>query len=176
MTKPFVPFALACVVLGLGCGARAPVDRAKGPVADIQILGFNDFHGALEPPTGSNGRIGTVAAGGVEYLAAHIARLKAENPNTVVVSAGDNIGASSLLSGMFHDEPTIEALSAAGLEVSAVGNHEFDEGWEELTRLQKGGCHPIDGCQDRTPFSGARYGTWRRTSGAADRRCFPRPR
>ena len=148
---------LACVVLASGCASRATVDRAKSPIADIQILGFNDFHGALEPPTGSNGRIGTVAAGGVEYLAAHIARLKSENPNTVVVSAGDNIGASSLLSGMFHDEPTVEALSAAGLQVSTVGNHEFDEGWEELTRMQKGGCHPVAGCQDGTPFSGARY-------------------
>ncbi len=156
--------------------ARA-VDRATSPIADIQILGFNDFHGALEPPTGSNGRIGTVAAGGVEYLAAHIARLKAENPNTIVVSAGDNIGASSLLSGMFHDEPTVEALSAAGLQVSTVGNHEFDEGWEELTRMQKGGCHPVAGCQDRTPFSGARYRISRGQRHARRRRrCFPRPR
>ena len=157
MTTPLVTLALACVALGLGCASRGSVDRARSPFADIQILGFNDFHGALEPPTGSNGRIGTVAAGGVEYLAAHISRLKAENPNTIVVSAGDNIGGSSLLSGMFHDEPTVEALSAAGLQVSTVGNHEFDEGWEELTRMQKGGCHPVAGCQDGTPFSGARY-------------------
>ena len=157
MTRPLVALGLACVALALGCASRATVDRANSPIADIQILGFNDFHGAIEPPTGSSGRIGTVAAGGVEYLAAHISRLKAENPNTIVVSAGDNIGASPLLSGMFHDEPTIEALSAAGLQVSAVGNHEFDEGWEELTRMQKGGCHPVAGCQDGTPFSGARF-------------------
>ncbi len=157
MTRPLVALGLACVALASGCASRATVDRAKSPFADIQILGFNDFHGAIEPPTGSSGRIGTVAAGGVEYLAAHISRLKAENPNTIVVSAGDNIGASPLLSGMFHDEPTIEALSAAGLQVSAVGNHEFDEGWEELTRMQKGGCHPVAGCQDGTPFIGARF-------------------
>ena len=75
----------------------------------------------------------------------------------MVVSAGDNIGASPLLSGMFHDEPTIEALSAAGLQISAVGNHEFDEGWEELLRMQKGGCHPVAGCQDQTPFGGAGF-------------------
>lgn len=157
MTRALVALGLGCVLLGSGCASRATVDRAKSPIADIQLLGFNDFHGALEPPTGSNGRIGTVPAGGVEYLAAHISRLKAENPNTIVVSAGDNIGASSLLSGMFHDEPTVEALSAAGLQVSTVGNHEFDEGWEELIRMQKGGCHPVAGCQDGTPFSGARY-------------------
>ena len=139
------------------CASRATVDRAASPIADIQILAFNDFHGALEPPTGANGRIGTVDAGGVEYFAAHLARLKAENPHTVVVSAGDNIGASPLLSGMFHDEPTIEALGAAGLQISTVGNHEFDEGWEELLRVQKGGCHTVAGCQDRTPFDGASF-------------------
>lgn len=157
MNRPIVAAALALATLGAACASRATVDSAKSPIAEIQILGFNDFHGALEPPAGSNGRIGTVPAGGVEYLAAHIARLKAENPNTLVVSAGDNIGASSLLSGMFHDEPTIEALSAAGLQVSTAGNHEFDEGAEELTRMQKGGCHPVAGCQDGTPFSGARF-------------------
>ena len=173
MIRPLVAIAVASVVIGSGCASRATVDGAKGPTADIQILGFNDFHGALEPPTGANGRIGTVAAGGIEYLAAHIARLKAENPNTIVVSAGDNIGASSLLSGMFHDEPTVEALSAAGLQVSTVGNHEFDEGWEELARMQKGGCHPVAGCQDGTPFSGARYEYLAANVGRGGQALFP---
>jgi len=147
----------AFATLAAGCAARASVEANRNPIANIQILAFNDFHGAIEPPTGSNGRIGTEAAGGVEYLAAHVARLKAENANTVVVSAGDNIGASPLVSGMFHDEPTVEALGAAGLQISAVGNHEFDEGWEELYRMQKGGCHPVAGCQDHTPFAGATF-------------------
>lgn len=154
-TMPFLVAAL-CVVM-TGCASHRPATGAASGIAEVQILGFNDFHGALEPPSGSNGRIGDVAAGGVEFFAAHIARLKAENANTIVVSAGDNIGASPLLSGMFHDEPTIEALGAAGLQISTVGNHEFDEGWEELSRLQKGGCHPVDGCQDKTPFAGARF-------------------
>ena len=62
-----------------------------------------------------------------------------------------------MLSGLFHDEPTIEALNAAGLELSAVGNHELDEGWAELSRMQNGGCHPRDGCQDGMPFGGAAF-------------------
>lgn len=157
MIRLLVAASLALSIAGSGCASRAAVDTAKNPIAEIQILGFNDFHGALEPPAGSNGRIGTVPAGGVEYLAAHLDRLKAKNPNTIVVSAGDNIGATPLLSGMFHDEPTIEALSAAGLQISTVGNHEFDEGADELMRMQKGGCHPEAGCQDRTPFSGAQF-------------------
>ena len=140
----------------MACATRTP--PASSPtIVQVQLLGFNDFHGTLDPPTGSNGRIGETAAGGAAFFAAHAARLRAENPNTIMVSAGDNIGASSLLSGMFHDEPTIEALGEAGLQFSTVGNHEFDEGWDELVRMQTGGCHPVDGCQDQTPFAGARF-------------------
>ena len=123
----------------------------------VQLLAFNDFHGNLEPPGGSNGLIGSIEAGGAEYFATHLATLAARNPNTLIVSAGDLIGASPLLSGMFHDEPTIEALNAMGVDVSSVGNHEFDDGWRELLRMQNGGCHPVDGCQDNTPFAGAAF-------------------
>jgi 5'-nucleotidase len=157
VTRAFTWFSLAFALLCAGCAQRTPVAGSTNPIADIQILGFNDFHGALDPPSGAIGRVGAVTAGGMEYFATHLARLKAENPNTVIVSAGDNVGATPLLSGMFHDEPTIEALTAAGLQISTVGNHEFDEGWSELSRLQTGGCHPADGCQDKTPFAGAGF-------------------
>lgn len=126
-------------------------------VIDVQLLAFNDFHGGLEPASDANGRIGSTDAGGVEYLASHLARLKATNPNTFIVSAGDNIGGTPLLSSLSHDEASIEALGLAGLQISAVGNHELDEGWWELQRIQKGGCHPVDGCQDGTPFAGASF-------------------
>lgn len=124
---------------------------------DVQILAINDFHGALEPPAGANGRIANTTAGGVEYLAAHLARLKATNRHTIIVSAGDNIGGTPLLSSLFHDEASVEALNVAGLELSAVGNHDLDEGWWELYRMVKGGCHPVDGCQDGTPYDGAKF-------------------
>jgi 5'-nucleotidase len=58
---------------------------------------------------------------------------------------------------MFHDEPTIESLSLMGLALSSVGNHEFDEGKDELLRMQNGGCHPTDGCRGPHPFPGARF-------------------
>jgi 5'-nucleotidase len=144
---------LLLVLASASCAARLP---PAGTVA-VQLLAINDFHGALEPPAGSNGRIGQTPAGGVEYLATHLRALADTNSNTAIVSAGDNIGATPLLSGMFHDEPSIEALSDAGLLLSAVGNHELDEGWAELYRMQRGGCHPTDGCQDNTPFAGARF-------------------
>lgn len=130
---------------------------APPAVIDVQLLAINDFHGGLEPASDANGRIGSTDAGGVEYLASHLARLKATNPNTFIVSAGDNIGGTPLLSSLSHDEASIEALGLAGLQISAVGNHELDEGWWELQRIQKGGCHPVDGCQDGTPFAGASF-------------------
>jgi len=142
----------------------AEVDLARWACGTrpVRLIGFNDFHGNLEPPSGRNGEIqtasGAVPAGGVEYLATWMERLRAEAAGDVfVVSAGDNIGATPLISAAFHDEPTIEALSAVGLQVSSVGNHEFDEGIEELVRMQRGGCHPVDGCKGDGTFAGAAF-------------------
>lgn len=134
-----------------------PVSAKPSGTVDVQILAINDFHGNLEPPTGSSGRIDNINAGGVEYLATHINNLRATNPNTVVVSAGDMIGASPLISALFHDEPTIEAFNLIKLDFNAVGNHEFDEGAAELLRMQNGGCHPVDGCFGDDGFAGANF-------------------
>ena len=149
--------AAGCVAALAASTVVVQVGQSGGSAVDLQILAINDFHGGLEPAAGGTGRIGSTDAGGIEYLATHIARLKATNPNTIVVSAGDNIGATPLLSSLFHDEPSIEALNLAGLQVSALGNHDLDEGWWELYRIENGGCHPVDGCQDGTPFSGASF-------------------
>ena len=73
------------------------------------------------------------------------------------VSAGDLIGATPLLSAAFHDEPTIEAFNMMELDYNGVGNHEFDEGVDELLRMQNGGCHPVDGCGDGDGFNGADF-------------------
>ena len=148
--------------LGLMLALGAPQAFAKDNDTHVQLLAFNDFHGNLEPPTGSSGRISisptqTVDAGGVAYFATHIKQLREENSNTLTVAAGDMIGASPLISGLFHDEPTVEAMNLVGVDVSSVGNHEFDEGVDELLRMQNGGCHPVDGCQDGTGFAGAAY-------------------
>lgn len=147
--------ASAAVVVAV----TAVVQRAPqtGGTVDVQLLAINDFHGAVEAASGGTGRIADTDAGGIEYLATHLQRLRATNPNTVTVSAGDNAGASPLLSSLFHDEPTIEALNLAGLEISALGNHDLDEGWWEFYRMQKGGCHPVDGCQDGTPYTGTAF-------------------
>jgi 5'-nucleotidase len=135
---------------------------AGGRDVEVQLLGLNDFHGHLESTTP-----GTIApdpasprvpAGGAEYLATHLRQKERTNrKNTLIVSAGDLIGASPLLSALFHDEPTIEAMNRIGLDLNAVGNHEFDEGAAELLRMQRGGCHPVDGCLDGTGFRGADF-------------------
>jgi 5'-nucleotidase len=157
--------ASVLVALLAGLLVLVPSAFAAGPkVKDtsVQLLAINDFHGNLQPPSGSSGRISvsptaTVNAGGIEYLATRIKQLRTENTNTITVGAGDLIGASPLISGLFHDEPTIEAMNALGLDVTGVGNHEFDEGLQELLRMQNGGCHPVDGCQDGDPFGGALF-------------------
>ncbi|MFD6297384.1 bifunctional metallophosphatase/5'-nucleotidase [Streptomyces sp. NPDC060235] len=141
--------------------------HGSGRYQDVQLLSFNDLHGNLEPPTGSSGRVTelqpdgttkTIDAGGVEYLATHLRDARKGNKYSITAAAGDMVGASPLISGLFHDEPTIGALNKLDLDVTSVGNHEFDEGAKELARLQKGGCHPTDGCYDKkAKFKGADF-------------------
>ncbi|WP_406444111.1 bifunctional metallophosphatase/5'-nucleotidase [Streptomyces sp. NBC_01613] len=141
-------------------------DHRPSRYQDVQLLSFNDLHGNLEPPSGSSGRVSelqadgttkTIDAGGVEYLATHLREARKGNAYSITAAGGDMVGASPLISGLFHDEPTIEALNKLDLDVTSVGNHEFDEGAKELARLQNGGCHPTDGCYTDKKFEGADF-------------------
>lgn len=147
--------ALVAVAMVCGCTPSASAG-ARAPDVPVQVLAINDLHGNLDPTESLevDGR----PAGGVAYLASHVARLRARNPaGTVVVTAGDLVGASPLLSSLFHDEPTVEAMNELGLDASAMGNHELDEGSAELLRLAGGGCHPSGGCRDGDGYGGARF-------------------
>jgi 5'-nucleotidase len=143
-----------------GCATLPPATPVQ-----VKILAINDFHGNLKAPQGGirikdpadPTKTINVPAGGAEQLATAVAELRANNPNHIFVAAGDLIGATPLLSALFHDEPTVEALGAMGLEASSVGNHEFDKGATELLRMQGGGCSPVDGCKGPQPFKGASY-------------------
>lgn len=154
---------MLCVLMQCGFAGRA--DAQDNQRIDVTILAINDLHGNLKPPPGGI-RIAdpndktkkiNVPAGGVEHMATLIKQLRARHKNSIFIAAGDLIGASPLLSAMFHDEPTIESLSMMGLEIASVGNHEFDEGKDELLRMQNGGCHPVDKCEGPHPFTGAKF-------------------
>jgi 5'-nucleotidase len=131
--------------------------RASQVAVELQILAINDFHGNIAT-TGEWGPDGSEQpVGRADFFAAHIDQAEANASNSILVSAGDLIGASPLISGLFHDEPTIEAMNLIGLELNGVGNHEFDEGAEELLRMQNGGTHPVDGNPDGDGFEGADF-------------------
>lgn len=155
---------IVALAVNLAACASFDVLTSRAPVA-VRILAINDFHGNLQPPGGGirirnpqdPDKTVAVAAGGSEYMATALKELRRGHEHHVFVAAGDLIGASPLLSALFHDEPTIEALSLMGLDMSAVGNHEFDAGYSELLRKQNGGCHPTDGCKGTAPFRGAGF-------------------
>lgn len=114
-------FATGCA-LALGGAVGVPAAAAELPVT-IDVVTINDFHGRIE----ADG-----ASAGAAVLAGAVSQVRTENPNTVFAAAGDLIGASTFTSFIDSDNPTIDALNAAGLDVSAAGNHEFDQGWEDL--------------------------------------------
>jgi 5'-nucleotidase len=179
--------ALVSLVLGAGStaassaaegspsGPRAVYQKlakadAAGRYVRLDLLALNDFHGNLEkvPSSSSSGRINNTPAGGAEYLATKIraerARSVASGATPITVAAGDLIGASPLLSAAFHDEPTIKAMNRIGLDIASVGNHEFDEGYRELRRMQQGGClddgdgaNGQDSCPQGQGFEGADF-------------------
>jgi 5'-nucleotidase len=162
MTRPEPAPASAPVARYLPGMAPASVSYGlSGKTVKGQFLSYNDFHGAIDPPGGSGAAVNGTPAGGVEYLATYLKKLRAEaaaeGRKTLTVGAGDLIGATPLVSAAFHDEPTIELMNEVGLQISSVGNHEFDEGVNELIRMQRGGCHPTDGCQDGDGFKGAKF-------------------
>lgn len=179
--------ALSSLALGIGtvAGSSATVASPSAPAKStyahlakssskdfvkLDLLALNDFHGNLEtvPSSSSSGRINNTPAGGAAYLARKIRderkTSRANGAVPITVAAGDLIGASPLLSAAFHDEPTIKAMNRIGLQVTSVGNHEFDEGYRELKRMQHGGClddgdgaNGQDSCPGGQDFEGAKF-------------------
>lgn len=161
MTRTSIAAAAAALIASvvlIACGG------SSAEPFKVKLIGFNDYHGTLESPGtfGENTSVPTASrppVGGAEFLAAHVASLKKQNPLNVVVGAGDFIGATPLVSSLFLDEPSIETLNRIGVEFNAVGNHEFDKGSTELLRLQNGGCKITNGQIDPNSCQGAKVGT-----------------
>ena len=143
--------------------------HAADPVA-LRLIGLNDFHGNLEPnglsltladPAGGDKPV-KVPVGGAAALAGLVEALRTGAPNSLMISGGDLIGASPLVSTLFRHESTIDVMNAIGLDVSTVGNHEFDGGATELRRIAHGGCaanaaNSIATSCTLAPYRGARF-------------------
>ncbi|WP_420595781.1 bifunctional metallophosphatase/5'-nucleotidase [Deinococcus sp.] len=134
--------------------------KTPDPV-DITVLGLNDFHGNLEPTAFTKvGETAPIKAGGVAAIAAEVNAAKQVNANTVLVGGGDLIGASPATSSLLRDEPSVIAMNKIGMQVSALGNHEFDQGLKELLRMQNGGCDSNDAakaCKFMPVYPGASF-------------------
>ena len=166
---------LAVAVFAYGCASprATPWTERNAEPLRVKLIAFNDFHGNLEPPGASirapeggltgdtTGRDVAVPAGGAARFATLVEQLRAVNPNHAVVSSGDMVGASPLVSALFLDEPTIEAMNMIGVDFNSVGNHEFDRGVAELKRKQTGGCErlvdALEPCRAGHRFEGAKF-------------------
>jgi 5'-nucleotidase len=158
--------AAAACLAGLLPAAAAAKKPPQPRTTKVQLLALNDLHGNLQattpgtltlPPQPGGTTPTRVPAGGVAYVQTHLKQLEAQNPNYLLLGAGDMVGASPLASALFHDEPTIEALNMMGFDDSSVGNHEFDKGYRELLRLQDGGCARDEVCDPDNEFKGADF-------------------
>ena len=166
------PALLGLAVLCSGALTGCSSSQNSEPV-NVTLIALNDFHGNIEVPAANNGGAVVVAdsanpagtrvlTGGAAYLATLIKQIKAKNPHSIVVAAGDNISASPVTSALTHDEASIEVLSKIGLELTSVGNHEFDRGRDEILRIQNGGCYiggvvGQDTCLNNGQYKGAGF-------------------
>lgn len=131
----------------------------------VNLVAINDFHGHLDQEKFSLTRAADsnpvqVDGGGIEILGSYLQAWRKEDKNLVFVGGGDLIGASPGISSLFADEPTLQGLGRLGLRVSALGNHEFDHGIQELQRQIKGGCdspRPDRACKFDGDFKGAQF-------------------
>ncbi|MGL4575253.1 MAG: bifunctional metallophosphatase/5'-nucleotidase [Burkholderiaceae bacterium] len=166
--------SLAATVLMTAGGCAAPGGSAGAAKAEpVRLLAFNDFHGHLEkgslslmlPDPADATKMVSVRTGGGAFLAGKIDELRAAKPaNTLVVSSGDLIGGSPLISAFFRDEPTIELMNAMKIDINVVGNHEFDKGITELRRMVAGGCNTdtsdpnLSSCSSKAKtYTGAKF-------------------
>ncbi|MGH3147422.1 MAG: bifunctional metallophosphatase/5'-nucleotidase, partial [Rubrobacter sp.] len=136
--------AMLAAVLTWAAGAQSKPQgkpNLENRIANVQLLGVNDFHGNLESPRTLPDANGTqVPVGGAGHLDAFLDEYEAKNPKgTIRVHAGDMVGGTPLISSHFHDEPTVYAMNEMEFDVGTLGNHEFDEGGREMLRMIEGG-------------------------------------
>jgi 2',3'-cyclic-nucleotide 2'-phosphodiesterase (5'-nucleotidase family) len=153
MKKTLTALALSLALTPMGAAVQAEgipqkTTEYQHRYIDVQLLGVNDFHGQIDITR----KVAGQPVGRADYLAAYLKQREAENKNTLLVHAGDMVGASSPTSALLQDEPTVEIMNELGFDVGTLGNHEFDEGVDEMMRLIYGGSHPQTG-----EFEGANF-------------------
>ena len=164
---PFAASLIAAFALAACTTTAPPAPAAPPPPPQVlRVIGLNDFHGNLEPlprplrVVEDDGREREAKAGGAAWLANAVREARKDAPHSLAIAAGDLIGASPLVSSYFLDEPAIGAMNRIGLDFNAVGNHEFDRGWQELRRMQDGGCEQLTlrrPCAVENPYPGADF-------------------
>lgn len=165
MTKHLSPLAGLVLAALLGGCALGPKQPLPPGVTEIQLVALNDFHGNLEASkytwdSAKGGGERVITAGGIDTLGAALQAWRKEDPELLLVGAGDLVGASPAISSMWADEPTIGAMNLLGMRATSVGNHEFDQGRIELLRQQKGGCmspRADKACKFDGPYQGAQF-------------------
>ncbi|MFD2637877.1 5'-nucleotidase C-terminal domain-containing protein [Piscibacillus salipiscarius] len=139
-------FVMILLSLSLLVPSFSSLTAVEQDLVDVQLLGVNDWHGQIDYEDSFadfDGDGENDPAGRADYLAAYLKEREATNPdNTLMVHSGDMIGGSPLISASFQDEPTVEIMEEMGMDVGTLGNHEFDEGVDELLRMINGGEHP----------------------------------
>jgi 5'-nucleotidase len=159
---------LAAVVLLASC-ATAPTDNT----VSVRLIAFNDLHGNLEsgnlslpwPDPANKDKSLRLNAGGAAHLAGLVQSLRANAKHSLVISSGDAIGGTPLISALFRHESTIDVMNRLGVDLAIPGNHEFDAGAAELQRVLKGGCAPNPpdanvvscGVEAAGPYTGAKF-------------------
>lgn len=135
---------IVTLVLPMGCNK---VDNSANNTVVVQLLSFNDLHGQFEEDE-KNG-------GGIANLAAYLKKFQSENENTITMSAGDQIGGSPVVTALKQDQPTLEIMKEMNVDVVVTGNHEYDEGVDELARIVQGGTHSTG-----LEWEGSEYLSW----------------
>lgn len=138
-------------VLSVFAGFSMLVTGVQADQVDVQLLGVNDFHGALDTTGSAYMPEGKVAnAGTAAQLDAYMddaeTEFKQASPEgtSIRVQAGDMVGASPANSGLLQDEPTVKVFNKMGFEYGTLGNHEFDEGLAEFNRIMTGQAPAAD--------------------------------
>lgn len=162
---PFRSYTYRSVIAG-ACLAISASSAVAAPPATVSVnlIAINDLHGYLEANPRGDAAAGSSAGrrdfGGIATLGAMLNQLRSEDPDLLLVGAGDLIGGSPAASALLADEPVLEALRSMGMVVSAAGNHEFDAGKKEFLRQLHGGCaspRPDKACQFRGAHPGSGF-------------------